>query len=228
MKADGGIDHRHEVKFVTTAELAGHVDLWLKTSSFGFRSAYPDRIVNNLYFDTPDADALAEKLAGVSRRAKVRYRWYGSAHSIGIGRLEIKHRHNGVGWKDVYPIDAAPSDTRRAAWTRALRRAVPAAARVWLDDLAEPTLINRYRRVYLVSADGRVRATIDRDLQVFDQRIGTFPRLDLPAPLPRIVVLELKFARDQRARVSREVGELQFVASACSKYELGVRAIANL
>lgn len=228
MTADDGSALRHELKFVVRAQSAGHVEAWLRTNSLGFVTAFPDRVVNNLYFDSLEAEALAEKLAGISRRAKVRYRWYGEPRGLAAGRLEIKHRHNGVGWKETFAITDVPPAAGRAAFVRALRRAVPAGARRWLDDLAEPTLITRYLRTYHVSADGAVRATVDRDLEAFDQRLGAFPRLHGSAPMPDILVLELKFSRAQRARVVRQLGELALVGSACSKYELGMRAVAGI
>lgn len=218
---------RHEVKFTAPTDQRGHIELWLRTSSLALRPAYPDRRVHNVYFDTVDADALAEKLAGVSRRAKVRYRWYGEGEGIGAGRLEVKHRHNGVGWKEEYAVAEAPVGGTRGAWARALRQALPLAARRWLDDLAEPMLVNSYRRSYFVSADGRVRATVDRDLDVCDQRLGRFPQLRRRLALPPVLVLELKFATSERARVSAQLGTLGLVASACSKYELALRALAE-
>ncbi|MEZ5967142.1 MAG: polyphosphate polymerase domain-containing protein [Planctomycetota bacterium] len=227
MKTDDSADPRHELKFVVRAQSAGHLETWLRTCALGFVTAFPDRVVNNLYFDSVEGTALAEKLAGVSRRAKVRYRWYGEPLEIAPGRLEIKHRHNGVGWKETFAFTEEPPARGRAAFVGAIRRAVPAEARPWLDDLAEPTLITRYRRSYYVSADGAVRATVDRDLEAFDQRLGAFPRLHGAAPMPDILVLELKFARAQRARVVRQLGELALVASACSKFELGMRAVAG-
>lgn len=221
-------DRRHEVKLVTTRSRAGHVAQWLRTSAFGFRVAHQDRSVHNLYFDSAEADALAEKLAGDARRLKVRYRWYGEATRIGPGQLEVKHRVNGVGWKDTFAVPQPPAGAGRARFVRELRALLPPQARRFLDEAAEPTLINAYQRSYFVSADGAVRATVDRELHVFDQRRGPFPRLRGGVSLAGLVVLELKFPPELRARVGNDLGDLALIASACSKYELGLRAVAEL
>ena len=40
-------------------------------------AAFPDRIVNNVYFDTPDLAAFEANLWGAPERRKCRLRWYG-------------------------------------------------------------------------------------------------------------------------------------------------------
>src|SRR5690606_15989900 len=183
--------------------------------------------LNNLYFDTVEAGALADKLDGISARAKVRYRWYGESPAPAPGQLEVKLRRNGVGWKETFPVTAVPACAGRAAFVRALRAILPARARLWLDLAPEPMLINRYVRAYHVSADGRVRATVDRGLVAYDQRVGPVPRPTGRAPLPPVVVLELKLPQAARAAAVRELADLGFVASAYSKYEVALRAIAD-
>ncbi len=218
---------RHEIKFALDEAATRDLELWLRTSSLGLRTAHQGRLVHNLYFDTLEADSLADKLAGLSDRAKVRYRWYGDRTAPDVGQLEVKRRANGLGWKETYRVDAAPSATSRAAFVRALRAAVPPRARAWLATYPEPMLINRYRRAYFASCGSEVRATVDRDLSVWDQRVGRFPQCAQAASMPRLTILELKFAPTDRARVATELSDLGFVASACSKYELGVRAISG-
>lgn len=219
---------RHEIKFVLPAAAAEAIELWLRTSSLGFRVTHPERQVNNIYFDTPDVATVADKLAGVSRRAKVRYRWYGTDTMPAAGQLEVKQRDNAVGFKESFAVAVPPSGRSRIGFVRGLRAVLPARGRAWLDAFPDPILLNRYRRRYHASADRGVRATVDRDLVVLDQRTGPFPQLVRSARLPCVVILELKLAPALRARASRELTDLGFVASACSKYELGVRAIAEL
>jgi hypothetical protein len=216
---------RAELKFVVRPEQVGHVYGWLKTSALMLRTAHPPRTVRNLYFDTHDFAAMAEKLAGVSERSKVRFRWYGDNVIPGPGVLEVKRRRNALGDKVSFAVDVAPPVERWRDLRAALRAALPAAGRSWLDDHPQPVLINAYRREYFASADGAVRATLDRDLKVFDQRRSPGVQAARPSPLPAIAILELKFAPETRARVVGHVAGLPFVAVACSKYELGVRAI---
>ena len=80
----GGHEERHEVKFAAYATaIRGMLRHWLHMHPAGFFSPYPERQVNNVYFDTWDYRAYAENLAGVSERSKVRYRWYGDSAGSG-------------------------------------------------------------------------------------------------------------------------------------------------
>ncbi len=218
---------RAELKFVVRPEQVGHVRGWLKASALLLRPQYEPRLVRNLYFDTHDYAAMAEKLAGVSQRQKVRYRWYGESALPTAGVLEIKRRHNALGDKVSFRVDVAPPSERWSTLRAALRAALPPAGRSWLDDNPQPVLVNCYAREYFASADGTVRATLDRDLRVFDQRRSAGVQVVRRSPMPEITVLELKFAPEARARVVADLGALPMVAVACSKYELGVRAIVD-
>ena len=73
-----GTELRHEVKFAAYAIEYESLCHWLRMHPSGFVKSYPDRQVNNVYFDSWDYRAFAENLAGISQRSKVRYRWYGN------------------------------------------------------------------------------------------------------------------------------------------------------
>lgn len=218
---------RAEVKFMVRPEQLGHVLGWLKVSALLLRPQHAPRTVHNLYFDTHDYSAMAEKLAGVSERQKVRYRWYGVSAIPTAGVLEIKRRRNALGDKVSFPVAVAPPAQTWRAFRAALRAELPPAGRSWFDEHPQPVLANAYEREYFASPDGAVRATIDRDLRVFDQRRSAGVQVLRASPMPAISVLELKFAPEERARVVGQLGALALVAVACSKYELGVHAIVG-
>ena len=48
---------------------------WLYRQSF-FQESYIPRMVNSLYFDTPNYDFASSNMSGESKRIKVRARWY--------------------------------------------------------------------------------------------------------------------------------------------------------
>ena len=80
-------DARLEIKFVSNEKNVDVIENWLKLNPAGFYRPYPDRWVNNVYFDTHDYFAFNENLTGASCRTKLRYRWYGRSTSIGKGVL---------------------------------------------------------------------------------------------------------------------------------------------
>ena len=86
--------------------------------------------------------------------------------------------------------------------------------------------INRYDREYFVSGDGRIRATLDTNQQVYDQRLGQTPNLERPAMLQDTVVLELKFSHEDRAHGTDLLADVPIRIGRHSKFMNAVRAIA--
>lgn len=228
MNAQGGNTLRHEIKFVAYAGEYATLRNWLRTHEAGFRQTYPRRRINNVYFDTWDCRAWAENLAGISRRSKLRYRWYGDELAPQPGQLEVKHRRNQLGWKQRYPVAMrvwAPG----WAWQdvrMALREQLPPGAHFWLDQHPQAMFINHYDREYFVSGDGRIRATLDTGQQVYDQRLRHAPNLERRAVIQDTVVLELKFSPDDRALGTDLLADVPVRIGRHSKYMNAVRAIA--
>ena len=222
-------DARMEIKFVGYAVNYETIYHAIKTHPIGFIVPYPDRKVNNVYFDTFDYSALAENLSGVSDRTKVRYRWYGDSQAPASGALEVKCKRNYFGWKLRYNVRNL--NLRSKATWREIRRALteqtPPEAKKWLDINPLPVIINRYYRNYFVSADGRMRATIDTQQAVWDQRYTSRPNFNLRASLPDTLVVEFKFDRALAQEANRMLQGSPLRVSRHSKYVNGALAIQN-
>lgn len=189
-----------------------------------FREVYPPRHVNNLYWDTPDLRNFHEHVAGCAHRLKTRLRWYGPLRGeIAQPVFECKFKRGHVSGKWSRPLAAfehngsLPHSQLRAALAAA---ELPGLLRERLRG-ARPVLVNRYRRRYFVSADGRLRLTLDTDLEFFDARApaGTLRPLTVAAP-PGI--LELKFSPEHAEAAAAAAQALPFRLVRCSKYILGV------
>jgi hypothetical protein len=221
-------DARYEVKFVAEPDRYHELELWIRLHRAGFRSAYPPRQVNNVYFDTPNLRAYAENLSGASARSKLRLRWYGSTDAPQKTTLEVKRRRNRLGWKLLFP--GCAMDLTREPWGEVLarlRHSLPAAGRPWLDALPSPVLVNRYLRRYFVSADGHVRATLDQRQSVWDQRFRSRPNLRFRTVIPDSTIVEIKFDRYRRAVGSEAIAGIPIRVSRNSKYVVGVQAIIS-
>lgn len=220
---------RYEVKFVASDPFAPTLRNWVRLHAAGFRIAYPSRRVNNVYFDTHDLVTFWENLTGISERTKVRYRWYGERLEPGPGALELKGKRNSLGWKRVFRVGQAPWFPG-ASW-RAIRgnllAALPPLARLWFEEHPAPVILNSYRREYYVSADGRVRVTLDLDQGVWDQRFSSHPNLTRAANLPQCLVVEVKCAKADRDLASRVLEGIPIRVSRHSKYVTGVRAVTG-
>jgi len=227
MEALGGHEERHEVKFAAYSTEYSRLRHWLTMHPAGFISPYPDRQVNNVYFDNWDYRAYAENLAGVSERSKVRFRWYGGSISPVAGSLEVKQKRNHFGWKLRYRVPDVPyrdGDDWRAI-RAAIRAQLPPDGRLWLDQNPMPVILNRYLREYFETADRRIRATIDTCQCVYDQRSGSKPNFDRPAISQDSLVVEFKFAREDRQYAVRLLADMPLRVGRHSKFMNGVRAI---
>lgn len=218
---------RLEIKFVAYDIHRHRLLQWMTLNAAAFRVSYPERWVNNVYFDTHGYTAFKDNLMGASSRRKVRYRWYGDSLTPVAGNLEIKCKRNTFGWKMRYNVDRVPVDPD-AKWTAirlALREQLAPEVRSAFDANPFPVLINRYCRRYFVSADGKIRATIDTQQTVLDQRRQARPNLVRKANLPRTFVVEFKCDRGDRKLVSRVLRGIPLRVGRHSKYINGVQAI---
>lgn len=220
---------RYERKFLISAVPPGIVDAVIRSHPARFRQLHPPRVVNNCYFDSPLLGAYHEAVEGHRRRIKVRIRWYGDLFGpIPKPVLEIKGKNALVGRKAQYPL--APMELDRRSELGPLRDWV-AGADVPAEVLQRfgtlrPTLINRYTRRYLISADRGFRLTVDTDLAY--HRV-TPPRLPVAAP-PRdtvTAILELKYAEGGDDVVSFVTNHLPFRLTKSSKYVMGLRRLGR-
>jgi hypothetical protein len=226
-EAQGGHEERHEVKFAAYETEYDSLRHWVKMRPEGFISPYPDRQVNNVYFDTWDYRAYAENLAGVSERSKVRYRWYGDSAAPDVGSLEVKQKRNHFGWKQRFPI-VEPPWREGDSWNdirAAIRAQLPMDGQLWLDQNPLSVMINRYLREYFETADGDIRVTIDTRQRIFDQRSGGELNFTRQAIAQDTLVVEIKFARDVRQRAVKMLAEMPLRIGRHSKYMNAVRAI---
>jgi hypothetical protein len=217
---------RLEIKF-SAYEVQVHTLLhWLKMHPACFFKPFPDRQVNNIYFDMYNYYAFAENLSGASSRTKVRYRWYGESKDPDIGTIEIKCKRNYFGWKHRYPINKPPykagyslKDIRQA-----LLEQLPPDGKKWLNTSPFPIIINRYYRKYFLSSDEKIRVTMDTKQAVWDQRFKPLPNFKNKANLPPALVVEVKFDRKDREVASQILEGIPLRVSRFSKYISGVRA----
>ena len=219
---------RYELKFVAPPLLHRRVEQAVRLHKAGFFTPYPDRLVNNVYFDNFDFFAYEENLVGTSKRTKVRLRWYGDTWTPEKCTLELKRRRNMLGWKNNYRTGAADFVGENWRQIRArLRGQLPDDARMWLDANPRPVLINRYRRQYFESRDRKIRVTLDRDQQVFAQIFRPTPNRTRKSNLPATLVVECKFASEDRRRGIAAIQGLPLRVGRNSKYVIGVQSLRS-
>ncbi|MEM7367381.1 MAG: polyphosphate polymerase domain-containing protein [Bacteroidota bacterium] len=149
---------RFERKYRIEGKPAATVKQLLRFHPASFRELYPDRQVNNIYFDTPALETFHQNVYGKNERKKFRVRWYGEIlDAAGEAQLEIKIKHNELGEKQSFAVQAFSLPDIESL-TQEVNRVANGA-------VMQPILLNAYRRSYLISRDGRFRVTVDRDMR---------------------------------------------------------------
>lgn len=212
---------RYELKAVCEESAYARLVMALRLHPFALRTLFPPRRVQSVYFDTDRNRALEENLAGVSRRTKLRYRWYGDATSGLAGQLERKERENALGWKETTRVagDIDVEGARRRDFAADVQAGVDGRWRAALAGL-DPVQWIAYQREYWTTADGLVRVTLDRDLQAFDLRLAARITSSARTFLPRILILEAKCAPGHHDVARQLIGALPVVVDRCSKFVL--------
>ncbi len=218
---------RYERKFLPDRLSLAEVLAVVRQHPALFREPYPERWVNNLYFDTPERRHYHDHVNGAANRIKVRVRWYGEARGqVQKPVLEFKTRHGVLGGKTAHrlPPLRLDGDFGRAASVTALQLAeLPPPMRVRLHGL-EPALMNRYRRRYFCSADGTLRLTLDWALEFHPPRNVNGAMRPLPHDGP-VVIVELKYAEPHSEAAARAANEFPFRLTRCSKYVFGIERL---
>lgn len=211
---------RHEIKMVTKHWHSHDVESWIRLHPAAFLPTYPQRQVNNIYFDTPGLSSVAENLAGIAEHRKLRLRWYGDEWTAVEGILEHKCKRDLAGWKIRYPLTTIKNLTRMSwsALVRSIEDDVNDELKHQLRVKSCPILINSYQRRYYVSANQKVRATIDFAGVCYDQRFSAYPNISRPNPSQSLIILEVKASVDDRNELSDVVSGFPLRAGKHSKY----------
>jgi VTC domain len=222
---------RYERKFVVGGARGSQTALamLLRLHPAMFSEIYAERFVNSIYYDTFDRRHYEEGEAGLSDRTKVRVRWYGVATGIVESpAVEFKIKHNTLGTKQRLSLEDASItdfiDTGRFA--RLLERSgVVPGVRAILTAL-RPSLLNRYRRRYYLSACGRFRVTVDTDLEYARVWNTAAPAMGRSSDRVNTVV-ELKYALEDDTAARWIVSRFPFRADRNSKYVIGLNRLGQ-
>ncbi len=202
------------------------------------RHAGPDGFytVRSLYLDSPEWTCVHEKLAGESRRHKLRVRAYpASGPAAPIVKFEVKHRQDTRIAKDTVSVAAATYQallpdlrTHRTPPAALLHRAPRLAGFFRLKQLHAMTAavtVEFRRQALVVRTDRHVRVTFDDRLMASGP---TDPLQPLPAGRPLLgplhSVLEIKLTHTMPYWLNRLVDKYRLQVESVSKYVRGATA----
>lgn len=207
---------RYERKYRLEGVSVPAIRQLLRLHPAAFRTHFPDRQVNNVYFDTPALTTFHQNAAGDDDRKKFRVRWYGTdLRATGEPRLEIKFKQSELGAKHIWSLPAFDLNDLGGLSSQVHQLLQHQSA-----GLLQPTLLNSYGRSYLISGDGRYRLTIDYDLRYHS--LLKSPRFHHYHIADTAVVLEIKYEAEDDTRIGHITQHLPFRQSRHSKYVNGM------
>ncbi len=219
--------YRFEIKIPIPLNRLQRVDSWLNTHPLLFKTHHAHRWVNSLYLDIPNLESYEQNLSGISQRKKVRIRWYHDLSDSHQAKLEFKYRRGGKGYKILFDTEIN-FENKRFNWMRSLQQCysnLPDEGKVIWGNAQSPILICRYLREYYRSACGKIRATFDKNIHVYDQRFSAQANLRKSVSLGDYVLLELKTDEKYEDELSNLLSTCPLRPSRHSKYVNGVRSL---
>ena len=219
--------YRYERKFLVDMIDEHQIKALIRLHPAMFVMPYPPRWVNNIYFDTAQLDNYLDNINGAVDRGKVRLRWYhGLFDEAANTTLELKIKRGWVGRKIQYPLgrfklgdDFSNTSIQMYFENGNLPKDVISLIRT-----QHAVLLNRYKRWYFATHDGRFRITIDAEMVFYhlDQNRNAF-RYRYDADHIRIV--ELKYQKIDDPSAGKVASFFPFPVYKNSKYVMGLESV---
>lgn len=205
---------RYERKYRITASDLAIIVQTVRNHPASFRKIFPDRQVNNVYWDTLGLQTYHDNVMGIAERQKFRIRWYGDeVREINQPRLEIKKRINELGDKDIFKLDDFELED-----INQLSNEIATLTKVNTNLI--PVLLSSYRRSYWGTSDQKFRITVDYDMQFHS--IMNDGKFRAYAYMDKAIVLELKYDEEYENQADRISQFIPFRRTKNSKYVIGV------
>ncbi len=212
---------RRELKFALRNADLGKIERVLecnlKPIAFGNS---PISHVNSIYFDDARLTACEESMAGVTRRTKLRVRWYDQPLPAGDAHFELKHHIGATIQKARVPlrIDESMHDYRTL-----IERLAPSLDQTqacWLALRNEPTVMVCYKRRHFRDPATGIRVTLDFDITGYDQRGSRRIIRRFPAMVDGQAVIEVKTPEGDDRAAAALLHPLALRLTRFSKYVL--------
>ena len=214
MKTNNFDEYRNEIKYLLYGVNRKTLYIQYKLSSLLLSKSYPDRWVNNIYFDNINLDLFNQSIEGISKRTKVRLRWYGDFHNLENPLLELKYKNGhknikkSVLIKDKFIYGKSLS---KFFYNLINSKGLPESSKYLLKEL-RPVLANRYFRSYHLSANNKYRVTTDTSLNFANLITSSLNSLYWKKQKD-VSIVELKFKKSDDHIVN-------FMTEICSRYRM--------
>ena len=142
--------------------------------------------------------------------------------------MEFKFKKNIYGYKKVFKIKDLTLNLN-SYWKEIKNKIIKELTpeyKILFDKNSEKILINRYKREYFISRNKKLRVTLDRNIEVFDQRRALEkPNFKFKNFTQDHLVIEFKFNKEDKVFLNDLDINIPIKASRNSKYINGVRSV---
>ena len=204
---------RFEKKWLFKNTLYPEILLSLYRSNFYFKEQHSSRLINSIYFDTNNLDCINDNLDGINIRKKFRVRWYGDSKILNFANFEIKCKKNFESYKKIISLNKFKNfditmNNNIQLLTQYINR------NVLLNVNLKPINLIHYQRLYLISSNKLIRATLDYNIK--SKRIINFNNPFFANF--NDVILELKYDTNLDSYVRNNLNQMNTRYSKSSKY----------
>lgn len=216
--------YRYERKFHVSDTSMQEIEALLRLHPANFSKQYPDRVVNNVYYDSLGFNSFNDNIEGLPDRRKFRIRWYGKTLGyIANPVLEIKDKQNLLGGKQAFSLETFTLDKQLdfKNINRVIRNSTLPPKLAQTISSMKPILLNSYSRRYYISFDKRFRVTVDDSFSYRAIRSRNNSYLGI-YPDPYAVVIELKYNLEAAADAEAISTSLNVRMTKNSKYVNGI------
>lgn len=217
-------EYRYEIKFILDTEQSSKFH-FLLSSLTSMSKAFPDRLVNSIYYDDSSFSSIQDNLMGISHRQKMRLRWYGDNVLDKRAIFEIKKRNGRLGYKDsveIEPLDSAVMKLPLHEISKIIFENLASKGKIFNQHLY-PALQVSYKREYFSSVEG-IRITLDKNISFSNphlyKNISTNAQIKYP-----LSILEIKFSPQHKTQAHSIIKSFDLTPKRHSKYIAGMAAL---
>ena len=216
-------DFRHELKIPLQRLQYAEFEAWMQQVGLRLGKTYPDRQVHSVYLDSANLDDYQDNVAGLSKRGKLRLRWYNNASENVV--LELKNKRGRLANKLVLDLHnpSGEAPLSRATVQQLLRsneRSIAVARQQHLF----PTLHVHYQRSYYEIAPA-IRMTLDH--HILYQKLYPLQSHNTTTSVVDVVV-EFKYPVSHAKIAARLLAGIPARVFRHSKYVIGVDTVCDL
>ena len=204
-------------------------------SKFLFIKKYKKRIVNSIYLDNEFMQNYSDNLSGISKRSKIRLRYYNEDLEIKTNlnnkfNLEVKIKNNQVVNKKIHSL-SLPSNILKKIDNKLiifLLKKAPILIRPFISEQTLSTIGITYNREYFESKIFNLRCTIDTNLKFWKpHNVDLLNNKKIFSYNTEYGVLEMKFPHNDKRISNEKFDDLinHITPSRHSKYSVGCNLI---